>query len=297
MNMQHKIFAYLLCLVVVSFLVISIAGSCIKHSNEHQALRKLDKIEILDRIKNKQFSYAYASFKNQSGDKLDSLEQLALNKGEKAKDYYVDLEGTIKEVRVRDLNLEDKFLEIQIREFQLPDAFIRKNYFIDCSKLTNYLDALENHGTKLDYYDWDARAHFEEQENDIIYSIINQCGFPDKNYLSTESGLQLIKFLILGNTKTLAFYYELIQSLVLKGDLPPNVLAYVEDKLLSRHGFEQIYGTQMFRNGLAPVVDPLHLKYRREAIGLPPIDSSLIRINRTLEEEIKRWAIEKELSS
>ncbi len=278
---MKKIVFYIIPLVIL--------WACIPKGKEEVSLKRLNPTEIRAMIQNKKFNYAYATFLNEHGNPIDSTEKSELGQGKLAKDYYINKKGSIEEVRVRQMNLSDQFLEIAIRELSASTLALDDQVHIDCYLIQEYLEKMQEADQRLAWNDWDKRQALQAQEERILLSIIDQCGFPtlSKNDSLKENNL-FYERLIFGSTKLLSYYLPEIEQGAIQGCFPLKYLAVIQDRLLSRHGFKQWYGTQIFRGRLAKIEDPEHVDKRREVMGLQPIDSLLQQFDTTLEKELLR---------
>ncbi len=240
-----------------------------------KSLHKMSESQILESIYANNFNYVYAQFKNEDGEALDSTDKLLLSQGKLAKDYYQDETGNIKEVRVRPMTLDDQFLTVQIRELSKNNIGQLKQVLVDCYKKEEYLTKILEHGQTILWNDWVKKETLDQQSLAIIYSIIEQCGFPSLQNENDKADKLLMSQLLNGSLKMLSYYYPKLKSLAKEGKLPLKYLAYAEDRLLLRHGFKQWYGTQLFRMKKFGIEDIQHLDRRREVMGLEPMLSYL----------------------
>ena len=77
----------------------------------------------------------------------------------------------------------------------------------------------------------------------------------------------------------MAYYYPYIQKLVELGDLHPERLALMTDRLLTYYGYKQVYGSQIVNSELHPIENRDSVDYRRSAIGLEPLSEYLKRFD------------------
>ncbi len=272
--------------IYLSIIIIaSLLAACHWFQQPKQCLTKMSEREILDRIYKQHFNYVYASFKNEAGEALDSLDKLLLSQGKLAKDYYKDETGAIKEVRVRPMTLDDQFLEVQIRELSKNDIRQLKQVLVDCYKKEEYLIKIQEYSRTIPWNDWEKKEILDQQSLAIIYSIIEQCGFPCLENIDQEANKLLMNHLLNGSLKMLSYYYPKLKELAKQGKFPLSNLAFAEDRLLLRHGFKQWYGTQLFRLKKFGIEDIKHLDKRREVMGLEPMLTYLKKFDRKYTEQ------------
>lgn len=101
------------------FFIIVLICSCNNETTDQYAsdgLRKLEGDEIIDRIKNNALYNSEIVFKDQQGRTIsrDTLEYIDENLV--FADYYVDAAGTVKEVILRAMRVEDRDIIEQIRK-------------------------------------------------------------------------------------------------------------------------------------------------------------------------------------
>ncbi len=255
----------------ISVFYIILFGCLSCNSTIKNPLRKLSPEEILYRIEKKTFVYAYASFVNQEGMPLNEANKTALNNGDLMKDYYVDFEGDIKEVRVRPIQLSDQFLEIQIRELSKDVTKEFTQVAVNCRELEATL--------RLKPFINDDRYNTVQDSLDrqLVVSIMEQCGFPNKALVSNETRVFFLYRLLYSSSGIASKYYPMIREVVKNKELHPKFLAMYQDRLLMSHGYPQIYGTQIGRRGLYEVTDIENVNKRRDAVGLKPLEQSKIK--------------------
>ena len=77
----------------------------------------------------------------------------------------------------------------------------------------------------------------------------------------------------------MAHYYSYIEEKIAKGELHPEMLALLTDRLLMNYGYEQVYGSQILNSKLYPIRDRATVDIRRSAIGLEPLAEYLKHYN------------------
>jgi ribosomal protein L29 len=81
-----------------------------------QEIRKLDFKELRERINKGEVNLFQLTYKDSLGNKLTKELRTKLNKGKMFRDFYVDKNNEITEIRLKGYSHEHVFEEIQIRE-------------------------------------------------------------------------------------------------------------------------------------------------------------------------------------
>jgi len=259
-------------------------GSDIPYDNQ---LKLIPRDQIVKRVKEDRFDYRYAKFKNTDGSELNNKEQKQLNDGQLGKDYYEDAEGIIREVLVRPIDLEDKLVDIQRREIAIKPLQGISIIDIDCDKLDEIY-------AKIDSSDQAVRKNRGDVDGvdaanlQALVSILSQCGW-NTNHMKTT-------WLILQHSppEIVSYYYQDLMIFSERGNLSRASIAMTQDKMLTRHGYKQLYGTQLFSGQLYKLEDPEGVNERRKAMGMGPIEDFLKIWNLDFEAEKKRLQKEEE---
>ncbi len=247
-------------------------------TTDNGQLTKLSKAEVLQKGKEGTLSILRAKFKNQSGQPMTQDERKLFNKGEFGKDYYVDGQGKVKEVRVRPATIEDKFLEVRLRELSSKGWKKYPIIDIDC----NDLDRIIAEAGKLDQErnNYDRRKAIDSTNQVTIISIqvtiisiIEKCGgFPSKSQLSIPRLNTIWLLFQHADPSVRVYYYDAMLEAAKKGDLDMSKIALMQDRIMVGQQAKQIFGSQTASGDLYPLEDPHNVNKRRKEYGMEPIE-------------------------
>lgn len=253
---------------------------------QQESLRKLSPEETLTRAKAGTLDYMYAEFRNQDGEPLSDEERRLLNSGKFLRDFYVDGDENIKQVRAVPPTRDGKFVEIQLREVANSPLQNVRLFDIDCSDQKTLL-------AEVYASDQDVRTGGEGNMEDIdsknqqkVVSLIEKCGFPTKSEVG-EDGMTAV-FLVIQHSSSglMAYYYPQLLEAVEQGDISKSSFALMQDRLLMWNGFKQIYGSQIRSGHLYDLEDPEAVNERRSEMGLGPIEEYLTHWSLDFETEV-----------
>ncbi len=195
-------------------------------------------------------------------------------------DLYEDTTGMIRKVVVRSRTYQDDIRQILIENKDYDPNNNILTTAIKCDSLEFIIDYLYNirpeeipalaGGDTLEYFSF-KRA--------IMQSIWESCG-----ELSLEAhGKRSVKLfwgmIQHGGKEIRAHYYPYIEKLVANGELHPEKLALLTDRLLMNYGYEQVYGSQIQNFRLYPIRNRDSVDIRRAAIELEPLSEYLKRFD------------------
>lgn len=264
------------CLIFIGFIFVFFQQPKAYGQSDELSLMSID--TIIERIKNDDFHYIYAKFKNQEGEKMSKSDRTALNQGRMARDYYQNQNREVVEVRVRPYQLEDKFADAQIKNITTFSSTVHDTIVMSCDTIENVYDhIILGHGQPFTFpsdsirgFRWeavDSFARIHVSDSDLMHSAIAQCGFQE------EHMEKIGKAFLEVNTQLTTYYYQELKEYANKGILKPSIMAEIEDDILWRNGFDQVYGTKILRTRLAPIEDPFRVNKRRASVGLGPIEA------------------------
>lgn len=272
----------------ISVIILVLLAAC--QTSEPEALYKISRDEIINLVKQNKLNYVYAKFVNQDRSELSKAMRKRLNRGELGMDYYVDKQGIIKEVRVRRIELADKIIEIQKRELSYKPLSKIKRIPIDCEKIDSIYKKVEqaDQEARKEIQGRDFFTHKYEQilevdsiNQQIVVSAISECGYTEK-HLST-----ILLIIEQASSPLIAYYYSDLKAFSNEGKVSRAKIAGIEDRLLLRHGYSQIYGTQI-RNGQPyKLEEPEYVNERRERMDLEPIEEFLSTWGKIREEDLE----------
>ena len=112
-----------------------------------------------------------------------------------------------------------------------------------------------------------------------VKNIINTYGWLGPDVVG-KRGAQTI-FLVIqhGDSLTQVTYFPVMKKAVKKGKARPQDLAYLEDRILTKQGKKQIYGSQVKLNNetgkfeFYPIKDEPNVNKRRAAVGLDSMEN------------------------
>jgi hypothetical protein len=116
-----------------------------------------------------------------------------------------------------------------------------------------------------------------DEENIVrLVGIIEAHGWPGRSLVGEKGALAAFLILQHADYKYQKKYLPLVRTAVAAGELSPDNLALLEDRVLMNEGKKQIYGTQLQTNErgvleLYPIEDEENVDKRRAQVGLPPL--------------------------
>ncbi|MFT5168695.1 MAG: hypothetical protein ACI8P3_003940 [Saprospiraceae bacterium] len=269
------------------FIVTIFFLSCGNTGGPSADLTLIPKDKIIERMRAGNFDYRYATFKTQKSAKLNEQEQKMLNDGKFGKDYYEDANGVIKEIIIRPIEMEDKFIEIQRRELAANPMKGIQIIDIDCDSV----DAVYKEIYRTDQEARKNRQGIKETDTrnlQLVVSAISKCGWSEAN---TQTIWLIFQHSPLG---VMAYYYPDVKAFSEKGNLSRSSFAMLQDRLLTEHGYKQLYGTQILSGELYKLEDPDGVNARRKEIGMGVIEDYIGAWGLDLEAEKERWRKEEE---
>jgi len=134
---------------------------------------------------------------------------------------------------------------------------------------------------------WKEQTEIDNRLLKRLEEIIAQYGWPGRSLVGAEASLAAFLIIQHADYEYQKKYFPLIKEAMKKGEIRPQEVALLEDRILMREGKKQIYGSQLTRNDrtgkyeLWPVEDEENLDKRRASVGLEPIAAYLERIGVT----------------
>jgi hypothetical protein len=206
---------------------------------------------------------------------------------------YYDLQGNLltkggKEALSNDLPYANWFINDQnvlIKvEFQDPEtarmALIKNPVFkdinkVDCNNLNRILERIydrdqDNRGVNL------IDEGLDLSNLDAVEQILGKCGMPNIT-TAGEKGMSAIWLVIQhASAEKRAQYFPQLLEAAKKGDLEPQDIALMQDRMLMDAGNAQLYGSQIIMNedgsyDLYKLKDPSTVDARRAAMGMGPL--------------------------
>ena len=117
-----------------------------------------------------------------------------------------------------------------------------------------------------------------------LHEIINKHGWPGIDLVGQKGAQAAFLVLQHADHESQKKYLPLLKAVFLKGDLPGQSFALLQDRVLMNEGKPQIYGTQLKSDAtgalvLWPIDDEVHVDQRRAAMGLPSMAAYLKLFN------------------
>jgi hypothetical protein len=111
-----------------------------------------------------------------------------------------------------------------------------------------------------------------------LEGIIIKYGWPNKQLVGLEGSDRAFIIILHAPLSYQKKYFEMIKTAVDKEDLKKSSLAYLTDKILTKEGKKQLYGTQLKYSyetksyEFKPMEDEKNVNERRKQVGLGPIE-------------------------
>lgn len=183
-------------------------------------------------------------------------------------------------VKIRKVRKSDTKLKQKIGFYSYYGKYadtITSKMMIDCAKTDSLLLAIYNKDQENRSDDKELNAAIDAKNQQVLFNIIEQCGFPDSVKNKKESAFYAFIILLHSDGFFKKKYFEEIKKAVRRGDLDKRHLAYFKDKMAVSNEKKQRYGTQMAFDDdgnmiLAPVDNIKKVNKRRKKIGLPPVE-------------------------
>lgn len=111
-----------------------------------------------------------------------------------------------------------------------------------------------------------------------LEKIFNKYGWTNKQLVGLEGSDRAFIIILHAPLIYQKKYFEMIKTAVNNGDLEKNALAYLTDKILTKEGKKQLYGTQLKYSyetksyEFKPIEDEKNVNERRKEVGLGPIE-------------------------
>jgi hypothetical protein len=111
-----------------------------------------------------------------------------------------------------------------------------------------------------------------------LEEIFNKYGWTNKQLVGLEGSDRAFIIILHAPLSYQKKYFEMIKTAVDKEDIPKNSIAYLTDKILTKEGKKQLYGTQLKYSyetksyEFKPIEDEKNVNERRKEMGLGPIE-------------------------
>lgn len=139
---------------------------------------------------------------------------------------------------------------------------------------------LERYGTKSFQMDSINRviANTDSLNMLELEKIINYYGWTGKELVGLEGADRAFIIILHAPLSYQKKYFEIIKTAIEKGDIEKRSLAYLTDKILTKEGKKQLYGTQLKYSAetksyqFKPIENEKDVNIRRKEFGLGPIE-------------------------
>ena len=110
-----------------------------------------------------------------------------------------------------------------------------------------------------------------------VKQIIDDYGWPGPYEVGEQGATTIFLVIQHADSLTQVTYIPKMRDAVKKGTAKPQDLALLEDRILTKQGKEQIYGSQLRRTEQGkyeffPIMDETNVNKRRASVGLPPLE-------------------------
>ncbi|WP_282079309.1 DUF6624 domain-containing protein [Aquimarina algiphila] len=132
-----------------------------------------------------------------------------------------------------------------------------------------------------------------------VMNIIDTYGWLGTDIIGEQGNTTLFLVIQHADLDTQVKYLPVMREAAKKGDVYPRNLAYLEDRVASKQGKLQIYGSQVKYYpetkvfDVWPIVDPMNVDERRKSVGLGPLAAHLktrFKLDWDLKKQLKRTA-------
>ncbi len=189
------------------------------------------------------------------------------------KDFFVDDQEMVKEIRFRPLNFRDRILKIHRRAKKYYDP--SKDFSIidiDSTKIDSILADVYKTDQEVRNTGSTEEIRSTDKKNRIfVVSILHKYGFPKQENLKGNSIWAIFLTIQHASPELRAYYYGDLLCSAIHGDLPLQAIALLEDRILRDYGYDQVYGTQRSSIGDLPIEDSTKVNERRKERGLDPL--------------------------
>jgi hypothetical protein len=255
---------------ILIFVTLIFSLAC-KQNTGLKSLSKLSLEETLRRLNGGDHQFYYAKYKDSLGKDLTPELNQKLTSGKLKRDFYVNENDSIKEIRVSILKEADIFDEIQLRSAM---TFPMKNFSfesVNCTEIRERINTSINNDQGARAFEDNIKniVDIDKVNKKLIISIIEKCG-----WLSIDSSQINDVFLLIQHMQSeyVARYYPVFIEYYKKGTLSNVNYARMIDRLLMNNGFEQVYGTQVVDLSFYAIKDIGNVNVRRQKLGLDSIE-------------------------
>ena len=254
-------------------ILIALLLSCT--SNTETELRKLSTDEIVERLKNGKVDQFKFIYKDSIGNEITPEISSKFNQWLMIREFFVNGNNEIKQVRLFDYSHDRVFHEIQIRELLNHPLKGFEFSNIDCQKSESLLINAYRKDQNIRKMDSLKSTKVNIPNDDIVnlktvISVIEKCGWPN-----SPDQIKSIFFVIQhAESEFMALYYSNFIQAVNEGLLKEGTMAKMKDRMLMNNGYPQIYGTQISGKSVFQLRDPKKVNEWRANVGLNTMEEN-----------------------
>ncbi len=130
---------------------------------------------------------------------------------------------------------------------------------------------------------WEKQEKVDKRNIKRLAQIIDKYGWPGRSLVGKEGSFTAFLIIQHAELNYQKKYFPLLKESVSKGEADRDDAAFLEDRILTREGKNQVYGTQLHFNEVTkklelwPIEDEEGVDVRRASVGLEPIAEYLKR--------------------
>lgn len=109
----------------------------------------------------------------------------------------------------------------------------------------------------------------------VVGKIIDEYGWLGNYQIGEDGSSTLMMVIQHADLSTQEKYFPLIQASVEKGETSAASFAFLVDRMQLYRGEYQIYGTQVIKDKVFPILDPANVDARRAELGFEPLEEYL----------------------
>lgn len=246
--------------------------------NQQLQLNKLNREELLELVnESNQLNLTQAIFQTENLKPIDEAAIQKLKEGVLACDYYADSDKVIRKAVVRPATYYDHITAILIKRKGYDPQDGINLIEIECDSLPYKMDAfyrLKLSDMKEPISGSDTLGVYDFERSKIA-SLVEKCGFPSAENLGKDALRTFWLMVQHSEADVMTYYFPYFEQAVKDGDLKEGVFVLMIDRLLMRHNYPQIYGSQILNSQLYPIANPESVDSLRASVGLEPLEEYL----------------------
>lgn len=243
--------------------------SCKKREEFHKVKGAL-LIEMLQEYDN--FNTENVIFRNKEGKSIPKFDLSTLDYTKLGFDLYISEDTIIREVRLRNPELKDDLLRLSFsnKNFKPSDQIELRD--IQKSEVKRLLDQvyITDQQVRHDGSTEDIRTA-DRINQKIVVSILEKYGLPRMSEVGYNGVLGCFLTIQHASPELRLYYYPKFLKASENNQIDLFAIALLEDRILTDHGYSQIYGTQYGALEAFPIKDSVNVNQRRKEMGLDPL--------------------------